>query len=102
MKALLSLLLVMMLFSGCRNPEGKVYLLSYFKDNGQDGLHLAFSRDGYYWNALKNDLSFLTPRFQKINSCVIPVSLLALITNFIWFGRLAGMKEELAMHHLKI
>lgn len=64
-KAILSALLVMMLFSGCQNPEGKIYLLSYFKDNGQDGLHLAFSRDGYHWNALKNDLSFLTPQVSK-------------------------------------
>lgn len=60
-KALFSLLLFAMLFGGCQSPEGKVYLFSYFRDNGQDGLHLAFSRDGYHWNVLKNDLPFLTP-----------------------------------------
>ena len=27
-------------------------MFSYFKDNGQDGLHLAYSRDGYEWTAL--------------------------------------------------
>lgn len=58
-------LLLAVLFCGCQTPEGKVYLFSYFKDNGQDGLHLAFSRDGYHWNALKNDQSFLTPQVSK-------------------------------------
>lgn len=38
-----------------------VYIFSYFKKNGEDGLHLAYSRDGYKWASLKNDSSFLTP-----------------------------------------
>lgn len=38
-----------------------VYMFCYFKDNGQDGLHLAYSRDGYQWMALKKDSSFLKP-----------------------------------------
>ena len=38
-----------------------VYVFSYFKKNGQDGLHLAYSKDGYKWEALKDDSSFLTP-----------------------------------------
>ena len=63
-KALLSYFLLA-LFASCQSPEGQVYLFSYFKDNGQDGLHLAFSRDGYHWNALKNDQSFLVPELSK-------------------------------------
>lgn len=43
----------------------EVYLFSYFKDNGEDGLHLAFSEDGYTWKPLKNDTSFLTPEVGK-------------------------------------
>src|SRR5215207_2795659 len=39
----------------------EVYLFSYFKDNGQDGLHLAYSLDGYTWKSLKRDSSFLIP-----------------------------------------
>lgn len=39
-----------------------VYLFSYFKDNGQDGLHLAYSRDGYTWKELNNGRSVLPPR----------------------------------------
>ena len=42
-----------------------VYLFSYFKGNGEDGLHLAYSHDGLKWQALKNDKSFLTPNIGK-------------------------------------
>ncbi|MBD2702827.1 glycoside hydrolase family 43 protein [Spirosoma sp. BT702] len=38
-----------------------IYLFSYFKGNGEDGLHLAYSRDGYRYQSLKNDKSFLKP-----------------------------------------
>jgi Beta-xylosidase len=41
------------------------YLFSYFKGNGEDGLHLAYSYDGLKWTALKNDSSFLTPTAGK-------------------------------------
>ena len=36
-------------------------LFAYFKGNGEDGLHLAYSQDGLRWKALKNDQSFLPP-----------------------------------------
>ncbi|MBL0109946.1 MAG: glycoside hydrolase family 43 protein [Saprospiraceae bacterium] len=42
-----------------------IYMFSYFKDNGQDGLHLAYSHDGYTYTALKQDSSFLTPVISK-------------------------------------
>jgi hypothetical protein len=42
-----------------------VYLFSYFKGNGEDGLHLAWSADGLKWTSLKNDSSFLTPTVGK-------------------------------------
>jgi beta-xylosidase len=40
-------------------------MFSYFKDNGQDGLHLAYSMDGYKWLALNNDSSVLQPAVAK-------------------------------------
>ena len=45
------------------NAQNKkdVYLFSYFINNGEDGLHLAYSNDGYSWHTLKNNTSFLTP-----------------------------------------
>ena len=59
-KYLLSaLLIVIALFSAAQT--GKVYLFSYFKGNGEDGLHLAYSRDGYNFSALNGDKSFLSP-----------------------------------------
>jgi hypothetical protein len=42
-----------------------VCLFAYFKGNGEDGLHLAYSKDGYKWSALKGDSSFLTPAVSK-------------------------------------
>ena len=39
-----------------------VYLFSSFRDNGQDGLHLAYSTDGLTWTALKSDASYLAPQ----------------------------------------
>jgi len=39
----------------------KCYVFSYFTGNGEDGLHLAWSRDGYAWEALNGGRSFLAP-----------------------------------------
>nr|WP_299388577.1 glycoside hydrolase family 43 protein [Allomuricauda sp.] len=47
---------------GCRQQEKEIYLFSYFKGNGEDGLHLASSIDGYHWEALNNGKSFLKPK----------------------------------------
>lgn len=45
--------------------QDSVYLFSYFKGNGEDGLHLAWSDNGLQWEALRNDQSFLTPELSK-------------------------------------
>jgi Glycosyl hydrolases family 32 N-terminal domain len=42
-----------------------VYMFSYFNNNGKDGLHLAYSNDGYKWTALNNDSSILKPMVAK-------------------------------------
>ena len=41
------------------------YLFSYFKGNGEDGLHLAHSTDGIHWQSLNGDRSLLTPTVDK-------------------------------------
>ena len=41
------------------------YLFSSFRDNGEDGLHLAWSTDGLKWEALKQDQSYLRPSVGK-------------------------------------
>lgn len=52
-------------FQSAMSQTDSVYLFSYFKDNGQDGLHLAYSHDGYSWTALYNDISFLKPQVAE-------------------------------------
>ena len=60
----------LLLFFSCSSskvpnaPEEEIHLFSYFKGNG-DGLHLAYSTDGYNWTALKDDAIFLKPTAGK-------------------------------------
>jgi predicted GH43/DUF377 family glycosyl hydrolase len=41
------------------------FVFSYFNNNGQDGLHLAGSKDGLNWKPFNNDKSFLIPNVGK-------------------------------------
>jgi hypothetical protein len=45
--------------------KDSVFIFAYFKNNGQDGLHLAYSNNGLQWATLKKDSSFLTPTVSK-------------------------------------
>ena len=59
-------LFLLSLTLACQNKQEKtVYMFSYFRDNGQDGLHLAYSTDGFKWLALNNDQSVLAPQLSK-------------------------------------
>lgn len=60
-----SVLISLTAISQTTPSEDSVYLFSYFKGNGEDGLHLAYSEDGLQWKALNNDQSFLTPKVGK-------------------------------------
>lgn len=58
--------LIFLLIPRMVNAQSKdIYLFSYFINNGQDGLHLAYSLDGFTWKSLKNDSSFLIPAAGK-------------------------------------
>jgi hypothetical protein len=48
-------------FIYAQTDTGKVYMFCYFKGSSKDGLHLAYSLDGYKYTALNNDSSFLKP-----------------------------------------
>ena len=60
--AMLNQILVLFL---CAQDPDSVFMFSYFNNNGKDGLHLAYSNDGFNWTALNNDKSFLTPVLSK-------------------------------------
>ncbi len=65
MKKLSLIFLLMLQLLSVTAQTDSVYLFAYFKNNGQDGLHLAYSNDGYTWSALKKDSSFLQPTVAK-------------------------------------
>ena len=62
------LAMVLVLLFSCRSSDQKemeeeeVYLFSYFTGNGEDGLHLAYSKDGYTFKAMNDGASLLTPK----------------------------------------
>ena len=61
----ITILLFCTLYNVQAQSKKEVYLFAYFKNNGQDGLHLAYSHNAYQWTALKNDSSFLKPAVSK-------------------------------------
>lgn len=66
MKKLLFLLILLSAIGAkAQTPPKEVYVFCYFKNNGLDGLHLAYSNDGLQWKALKGDSSFLKPTVSK-------------------------------------
>lgn len=61
MKKLFTLCLLLTSLISLSAPKEKAYLFTYFKGNGEDGLHLAYSLDGLKFTTLNEDKSFLTP-----------------------------------------
>ena len=49
------------LASGATSQAEDYFLFTSFRGNGEDGLHLALSTNGYHWQALNHDRSFLKP-----------------------------------------
>jgi len=64
-KILLTIVSIFFAYAFYAQHPDSVFMFSYFKNNGKDGLHLAYSNDGYKWTALKNDESFLKPVLSK-------------------------------------
>lgn len=65
MKKVLSIIILFFLAIPILSFAQNVYIFSYFKSRSIDGLHLAYSHDGYKWQALNNDSSFLKPTAGK-------------------------------------
>jgi hypothetical protein len=51
---------ILLCLGACASTQ-EAYLFSSFRGDGEDGLHLAWSADGYTWTALKGDQSFMLP-----------------------------------------
>lgn len=60
-RSFLTLFLFANIVSASAQSQGKAWIFAYFKGNGEDGLHLAKSTDGYNWTTLRQDSSFLKP-----------------------------------------
>ncbi len=80
-----------------RGPSeaGSMLLFSYFVGNGEDGLHLASSWDGYHWTALNHGRSFLAPELgNKLmrDPCLVrgPDGVFHLVWTTGWGDRVIG------------
>lgn len=62
---LLLIILFILSFGFAQPAANRAWVFAYFKGNGTDGLHLAYSTNGYQWKALKGDSSFLKPAAGK-------------------------------------
>jgi len=78
------------------NALAFVYLFSYFVGNGEDGLHLAKSRDALHWEAVGGGKSFLQPTVgeNKLmrDPCLIqgPDGMFRMVWTTGWYGRTVG------------
>ena len=76
--------------------QDEVYLYSFFTGNGEDGLHLIYSEDGYEWNYINNNKSLLTPQVgeNKLmrDPCVTqtPDGTFHMVWTTSWTGKTVG------------
>ena len=83
----------------------KTYLFSYFTDNGQDGLHLAWSDDGYKWKALNGGESFLKPEVGESklirDPCLFrgPDGMFHMVWTTAWQGKTIGYAASKDLIH---
>jgi hypothetical protein len=72
------------------------YLFSYFIGNGEDGLHLAWSRDGLKWEALNDGKSYLKPEVGESklmrDPCLLrgPDGTFHMVWTTAWWGKTIG------------
>ena len=62
---LICFLICFFILASYAQSDKPVFMFSYFKGNGEDGLHLATSSDGLNWTALNHDSAILKPMVGK-------------------------------------
>lgn len=78
------------------NVPDNAYLFSYFTGNGEDGLHLAWSRDGLKWEALNDGRSYLRPEVGESklmrDPCLLrgPDGIFHMVWTTAWQGKTIG------------
>ncbi|HPF21989.1 MAG: glycoside hydrolase family 43 protein [Hyphomonas sp.] len=88
---------------GCASTE-EAYLFSSFRGDGEDGLHLAWSEDGYTWTALKGDQSFMLPdvggKLMR-DPCIIrgPDGLYHMVWTTGWWENTIGVAHSADLVH---
>jgi hypothetical protein len=96
MKQSVSFFLLALCCIGYAQQSEEVFMFSYFKGKGKDGLHLAYSLDGLSWTSLNNDSSFLVPAAgsDKLmrDPCIIagPDNLFHMVWTVSWFEKGIG------------
>jgi hypothetical protein len=76
--------------------ESAAFLFTYFLGNGEDGLHLAHSADGYRFEPLGGGKSFLTPRVGESklmrDPCLVcgPDGTFHMVWTTAWDGKTIG------------
>jgi hypothetical protein len=63
--AMIAAVVVVLVSAGGAAAPGDAYLFTYFTKNGEDGLHLAWSADGYAWEKLNDGKPYLAPSVGK-------------------------------------
>lgn len=77
-------------------PARPAYLFTYFTNNGEDGLHLAFSRDGLRFDALNRGKPYLHPQVGESKlmrdpcPCLGPDGLYHMVWTSSWTGKTIG------------
>lgn len=92
--------------AGAAGRADDVLLFTYFTGNGEDGLHLAWSEDGYAWTALNGGRSVLAPRIgskEKLmrDPCVLrgPDGIFRLVWTSGWWERGIGYASSPDLVH---
>ncbi len=86
-------------------PPPTCYLFSYFIRNGEDGLHLAWSKDGFKWEALNGGRSLLEPRVGESrlmrDPCLMraPDGTFHMVWTTSWAGRTIGYASSKDLLH---